>query len=191
MGNSNYDIRNKIFTYVKHSADITDQVKEIYESSLIFIGDEQQIYVPIIDTYVGVGKSKYDELANSFVWIPSEGSYSITTKYGNNRSLGTYSISSGRNTVAIGDVSFASGINTIASGEGSHTEGYGNLASGKYSHAEGENTQSSANATHAEGENTIASAAHSHAEGYGTESSGNNSHTEGNYTKAKGNNSHS
>ena len=163
MGNSNYDIRNKIFTYVKHSADITDQIKEIYESSLIFIGDEQQIYVPIIDTYVGVGKSKYNELANSLVWIPSEGSYSITTKYGNNRSLGTYSISSGRNTVAIGDVSFASGINTIASGEGSHAEGTGTITYASYSHAEGLYTYTYNNAEHAEGKynksnnNTISS----------------------------------
>ena len=95
MANSNNDIANKIFTYVRHGADITQQVKDIYNASLIFIGDEQQIYVPVIDTYVGVGKSKYDEIANAILWVPGEGTYSITTKYGNNRSLGTYSVSFG------------------------------------------------------------------------------------------------
>ena len=157
MANSNVDIANKIFTYVKHGCDINEDIKTIYYNSLIFIGDEQQIYVPVMDTYVGIKKSQFDELSNNLLWIPSIGTYSITTKEGNNLSSGNYAISTGINTVASGLASFTQGENTIASGQDAHAEGYYTKAYGTQTHAEGYYTYASGDFAHTEGYYTYAS----------------------------------
>ena len=60
MANSNVNIANKLYAYIKHGADISDEIKQVYNNSMIFIGDEKQIYVPVMDTYVGIGMTAYN-----------------------------------------------------------------------------------------------------------------------------------
>jgi len=172
MNNYNVDIANKIFTYVKHGADITPSIKEIYANSLIFIGDEQQIYVPVIDTYVGVGKTKYNELSKNILWVPSIGAYSITTAYGNNISSGEYSVSIGEN--------------NVSSGKNSFTQGNNNLAAGKNSFASGDNTKALKENSHSEGSFSTTYSNGSHADGYFCETHGNYSHAQGHSSSANG-----
>jgi len=191
MANSNVDISNKLFTYVKHGVDISQTIKDIYYNSLIFIGDEQQIYVPAIDTYVGVGKSKYNELSKNILWIPSLGAYSITTKEGGNSASGKYSLSIGENTVASGKSSLSGGTETRASGENAVSFGNYTLASGDNSFASGDHTKATGDYSFAEGVLTEANGDNSHAEGLLTYSNGINSHAEGNNTYSLGESSHS
>jgi len=60
MANSNVNIASKLYAYIKHGVDIDQNIKQIYYNSMIFIGDEQQIYVPVMDTYVGIGTTAYN-----------------------------------------------------------------------------------------------------------------------------------
>ena len=60
MANSNVNIASKLYAYIKHGVDIDQNIKQIYYNSMIFIGDEQQIYVPVMDTYVGIGMTAYN-----------------------------------------------------------------------------------------------------------------------------------
>ena len=60
MANSNVNIASKLYAYIRHGVDINDQIKDVYRNSMIFIGDEQQIYVPVMDTYVGIGMTAYN-----------------------------------------------------------------------------------------------------------------------------------
>ena len=191
MANSNVDISNKLFTYVKHGVDISQTIKDIYYNSLIFIGDEQQIYVPAIDTYVGVGKTKYDGLSKSILWVPSLGTYSITTKEGGNSASGKYSLSIGENTVASGKSSLSSGTDTRASGENAVSFGNYTLASGDNSFASGDHTKATGDHSFVEGSFSEANGDNSHAEGFLTYSNGINSHAEGNNTYSLGESSHS
>ena len=59
MANSNVNIAEKLFAYIRHGKDITPEIKQVYNNSLIFLGDEQQIYVPVMNTYVGIGMTAY------------------------------------------------------------------------------------------------------------------------------------
>ena len=59
--NANFDIAGKLFAYIAHKSDLSQEMTTKYNSSLIFIGDEQQIYVPIKNTYVGIGKTSYNQ----------------------------------------------------------------------------------------------------------------------------------
>lgn len=59
MANLNVNIAKKLISYVRHGVDINDEIKQIYNNSLIFIGDEGQIYVPAMNTYVGIGETAY------------------------------------------------------------------------------------------------------------------------------------
>lgn len=191
MANSNVDISNKLFTYVKHGVDISQTIKDIYYNSLIFIGDEQQIYVPAIDTYVGVGKTKYNGLSKSILWVPSLGTYSITTKEGGNSASGKYSLSIGENTVASGKSSLSGGTDTRASGENAVSFGNYTLASGDNSFASGDHTKATGDHSFVEGSFSEANGDNSHAEGLLTYSNGINSHAEGNNTYSLGESSHS
>ena len=60
MANLNANIASKLISYVRHGVDINSEIKEVYKNSLIFIGDESQIYVPAMNTYVGIGNTAYN-----------------------------------------------------------------------------------------------------------------------------------
>lgn len=60
MANINANIANRLMAYIRHGVDINSDIKEIYKNSLIFIGDESQIYVPAMNTYVGIGTTAYN-----------------------------------------------------------------------------------------------------------------------------------
>ena len=44
--NSNVNIGDRMFAYIKHGVDVSDDIKNVFSNSLIVIGDEQQIYIP-------------------------------------------------------------------------------------------------------------------------------------------------
>ena len=62
MPNTNVNISNRLLTYVKHGIDVTQDMKNIYSNSMILIGDEKQIYVPVLNAYVGVGESRFSQV---------------------------------------------------------------------------------------------------------------------------------
>ena len=169
MANSNVDIANKIFAYLKHGEDINDSIKEVYKSSLIFIGDEKQIYVPILNTYVGVGESRFKKLEGSAVWERGEGGFSVQTRETNSLAKGEYSVAEGEHSLAIGEAAHAEGKHTNAFGAISHAEGNATTAKGNSSHTEGVDTLTYGKASHAEGESVVAYGEASHAEGFADE----------------------
>lgn len=57
------NINNKLFAYTYAKINDAKLLKQ-YENSLIFIGEEQQIYQPLTNTYIGIGKSAFTELEN-------------------------------------------------------------------------------------------------------------------------------
>ena len=57
--------RNKMFAYVPNKSDLTVDNINLYSNSLIFIGDENQIYQPLTNTYIGIGKTAYNNLFNN------------------------------------------------------------------------------------------------------------------------------
>jgi len=72
MANSNVNIANKLYAYIKHGVDISPEIKERYNSSMIFIGDEQQIYVPVMNTYVGIGMTAYNATINRIASVEDQ-----------------------------------------------------------------------------------------------------------------------
>ena len=60
--NINTNLASRLFAYIEHNVDITDNIKSIYENSMIFIGDEQQILIPKFNAYVGIGMSSYNSI---------------------------------------------------------------------------------------------------------------------------------
>lgn len=60
MANSNVNIANRLFAYIKHGVDISPEIKDVYNQSLILIGDEKQIYVPKYNAYVGISMTSYN-----------------------------------------------------------------------------------------------------------------------------------
>ena len=56
---------DKIFAYIEHKNDLNNEIVNKYINSLIFIGDEQQIYQPLTNTYVGIGKSEFDRILSA------------------------------------------------------------------------------------------------------------------------------
>ena len=213
MGNLNTNIASKLFTYISHGVDINDEMKEIYKNSLIFIGDEGQIYLPAFNAYFGTGNSQYAEVAGSSVWERGEGELSVQTKDTNAYARGVYSLAAGNNSTALGGHSVAMGYNNIAEKDysnafgtettagaiGSHTEGCKTVTGGNYESNTIVSTDGVDPATgdpypgafaHAEGRATIASGAFAHSEGDKTLASGITSHAEGNKTIANGNYAH-
>ena len=57
--NSNVNIADRMFAYIKHGVDVSDDIKNVFSNSLIVIGDEQQIYIPAKNAYVGIGQTAY------------------------------------------------------------------------------------------------------------------------------------
>ena len=64
MANSNVNIGNRLFAYIAHSADVNTYITTQYNNSMLFIGDEQQIYVPAMGAYVGIGMTAYNNTMN-------------------------------------------------------------------------------------------------------------------------------
>ena len=60
-----FEIDDKLFGYISKSGDLTEDIVQRYKNSLIFIGDEKQIYVPTTNSYVGVGTSTLEEIRTS------------------------------------------------------------------------------------------------------------------------------
>lgn len=59
------NISDKLLTYISNHENLTTDMINQYKNSLIFIGDEQQIYVPLTNSYVGVGISTINDLRSS------------------------------------------------------------------------------------------------------------------------------
>ena len=59
--------RNKMFAYVPSKSDLTVDNINLYSNSLIFIGDENQIYQPLTNTYIGIGNTAYNNLFNDYI----------------------------------------------------------------------------------------------------------------------------
>lgn len=55
-------IGDKIFSYIDIGADLTLEMVEQYRNSLIFLGDEQQIFQPLTGAYVGIGMTYFNEV---------------------------------------------------------------------------------------------------------------------------------
>jgi len=58
--NVNTNLTQRIFAYISHSDDLNARLAQVYENSLIFVGDEKQIYVPKFGAYVGIGMTSYN-----------------------------------------------------------------------------------------------------------------------------------
>ena len=58
--NVNTNLTQRIFAYISHSGDLNARLAQVYENSLIFVGDEKQIYVPKFGAYVGIGMTSYN-----------------------------------------------------------------------------------------------------------------------------------
>ena len=69
--NINANIAQRLFAYIQYHDDINENIKNIYKNSLIFIGDEQQIYVPAMETYVGIGMTAYNTTLDTISEIQS------------------------------------------------------------------------------------------------------------------------
>ena len=65
-------IFDKLLTYIEHKSDLTPEISSLYKNSLIFIKDEQQLYNPLTDTYVGIGLTNFKH--NSIIYIQGSGS---------------------------------------------------------------------------------------------------------------------
>ena len=63
-------IGDKIFSYIDTKQELTETMVNNYRNSLIFIGDEQQIYNPLTGAYVGIGMTYFNQVKNDE--IPSD-----------------------------------------------------------------------------------------------------------------------
>lgn len=55
-------IGEKLFSYINVANDLTPEMVSYYRSSLIFLGDEQQIYHPLTGAYVGIGMTYFNQV---------------------------------------------------------------------------------------------------------------------------------
>ena len=53
------NIGEKMFTYIDTAKDLTLSMVQQYKNSLIILGDEKQMFLPLTGTYVGLGQSAY------------------------------------------------------------------------------------------------------------------------------------
>ena len=60
-----FEIDDKLFGYISKNSDLDENIIQRYKNSLIFIGDEKQIYIPTINSYVGIGLSYLDNVINN------------------------------------------------------------------------------------------------------------------------------
>ena len=51
-----------MFAYIDNHSELTQSMVNQYNDSLIFLGDEKQIFVPLINAYVGIGTTAYENL---------------------------------------------------------------------------------------------------------------------------------
>ena len=51
-----------MFAYIDNHGELTQSMVNQYNDSLIFLGDEKQIFVPLINAYVGIGTTAYENL---------------------------------------------------------------------------------------------------------------------------------
>jgi len=57
-----FKIDENLFGYISKSNELTEDIIQRYKNSLIFIGDERQIYIPTTNSYVGVGMSTIENI---------------------------------------------------------------------------------------------------------------------------------
>lgn len=62
--NVNTNLTQRLFAYIQHRDDLTTAMTEVYKNSLIFVGDQRQIYVPLYNAYVGIGMDNYNAVVN-------------------------------------------------------------------------------------------------------------------------------
>ena len=51
-----------MFAYIDNHGELTQSMVNQYNDSMIFLGDEKQIFVPLINAYVGIGTTAYNNL---------------------------------------------------------------------------------------------------------------------------------
>ena len=59
------EIFDKLLTYVDKSSDLTQSMIDNYNNSMIVLGDQKQMYIPILNSYIGIGKDYFDETINN------------------------------------------------------------------------------------------------------------------------------
>lgn len=72
MANLNVNIANKLLSYVRHGVDVSEEIARVYKNSMIFIGDEQQIYVPAMQAYVGIGMTAYNNTIDRIAGVEEQ-----------------------------------------------------------------------------------------------------------------------
>ena len=85
------EISDKLLAYIHHKSDLSQEIIDKYVNSLIFIGDEQQIYQPLTNTYVGIGKSEFDRIlsfSSITQVIPTNENVNLYMNFSYNNSFG-------------------------------------------------------------------------------------------------------
>lgn len=70
--NINTNLASRLFAYIEHKVDISQSLKDVYKSSIIFIGDEQQILIPQFNAYVGIGMTSYNNTVTRIAGVESD-----------------------------------------------------------------------------------------------------------------------
>jgi len=99
----NNNTTKHLFAYIKSNNSLTAEMAQMYNSSLIFIGDEEQIWHPYTNTYIGIGASYFDGIrdkataANSLLQYSTnaDNSYYITSSNNANREFSSSYVNTG------------------------------------------------------------------------------------------------
>ena len=57
------EVFEKLLTYVDNNSDLTQSMIDNYKNSMIVLGNQKQMYIPMINSYIGIGMDAYDKLA--------------------------------------------------------------------------------------------------------------------------------
>jgi len=66
------NINNKLFAYIRQASNLSPEIVEQYKNSLIFMGDEKQIYQPLTNSYIGIGTTAYNNLLSHVEYIRND-----------------------------------------------------------------------------------------------------------------------
>lgn len=59
------EVFDKLFSYVDKSADLTQSMLDNYRNSLIVLGDQKQMYIPLLNSYIGLGMDAYNYIMDA------------------------------------------------------------------------------------------------------------------------------
>lgn len=66
------NINNKLFAYIRQASNLSPEIVEQYKNSLIFMGDEKQIYQPLTNSYIGIGTTSYNNLLSYVEYVRND-----------------------------------------------------------------------------------------------------------------------